>query len=137
MLKLNYTEMGLYMERTMVTPELLIAQRVALAMRLGQSLQVEPGHASFLLPADLLELQQLELALQRDRSATVAVIPVDHQFVEVSLCGSWIAENQAAHEGMFLTLMSDRTEFFIYKLWQMSSVQISSLASLQNRHPDR
>ncbi|MBD2095683.1 hypothetical protein H6F90_11005 [Trichocoleus sp. FACHB-591] len=53
MLKLNYTENGLYMERLMASPELAIAQRVVLAMRLGQFLQVEPGHASFLLSADV------------------------------------------------------------------------------------
>jgi hypothetical protein len=60
MLKLNYTDVGLYMEQTMTNPELLIAQRVLLAMRLGrsalpsrkESLHIEPGHASFLLPAN-------------------------------------------------------------------------------------
>ena len=40
----------------------------------------------------------------------------------------WIAEDKDAHEGMFLTMMSDRTEFLTYKLWQMSEARISSLA---------
>jgi hypothetical protein len=47
------------MERIMTNPELLIAQRVLLAMRLGQTLHVEPGHASFLLPADIPKLKVL------------------------------------------------------------------------------
>lgn len=136
MLKLNYTEVGLYMERTMTTPELLIAQRVVLAMRLGQPLYIEPGRASFLLPADIPELEQLEMALQQEYSPTVTVIPVDDEFVEVGLSGSWVAESKEAHKGMFLTVMSDslsetlreRTEFLIYKLWQMSETHISSLA---------
>ena len=128
MLKLNYTEVGLYMERVLTSLELTIAQRVVLAMRLGQSLSVEPGHASFLLPADIPELEQLEVALQRECSSIVSVIPVDNEFVEVSLSGSWIAENNEAHEGMFLTVLSDRVEFFIYKLWLMSEAHISSLA---------
>lgn len=38
MLKLNYTDVGLYRSRTMTNPELLIAQRVLLAMRLGRTL---------------------------------------------------------------------------------------------------
>jgi hypothetical protein len=42
MLKLNYTDVGLFMERTMTNPELLIAQRVLLAMRLGQTLMLNP-----------------------------------------------------------------------------------------------
>lgn len=128
MLKLNYTEVGLYMERTMTAPELLIAQRVVLAMRLGQSLHVEPGRASFLLPADTPELEGLEMALQGECSSSVTLIPVDEEFVEVGLSGSWIAEDRDANEGMFLTAMSARTEFLIYKLWQKSLAHISSLA---------
>lgn len=135
MLKLNYTEVGLYMEQTMTNPELLIAQRVLLAMRLGQTLHVEPGHASFLLPANIPELELLEMALQGECSSTITLIPVDEEFVEVSLSGSWIAESKEAHEGMFLASISDyrggtasyRIEFLLYKLWQMSDAHISSL----------
>jgi hypothetical protein len=128
MLKLNYTDVGLYMERTMTNPELLIAQRVLLAMRLGRSLHVEPGRASFLLPVDIPELEGLEMALQREYGSAVSLIAVDEEFVEVGISGSWIAEDKDAHEGMFLTVMSDRTEFLICKLWRMSEARISSLA---------
>ena len=128
MLKLNYTDVGLFMERTMTNPELLIAQRVLLAMRLGQTLHVEPGRASFLLPADIPELKVLEMTLQREYGSAVTLIAVDEDFVEVGLSGSWIAEDKDAHEGIFLTVMSDRIERFIYKLWQMSEVHISSPA---------
>jgi hypothetical protein len=124
------------MERVMTSPELAIAQRVVLAMRLGQSLQVEPGHASFLLPADVPELKELELTLGLECRGRVTVMPVDDEFVEVSLSGSWIAESKEAHEGMFLTVLSDslsetlreRVELLIYKLWQMSEAHVSSLA---------
>ncbi len=112
----------------MTNPELLIAQRVLLAMRLGRSLYIEPGCASFLLPADIPELKVLETALHREYGSAVILIAVDEEFVEVGLSGSWIAEDKDAHEGMFLTVMSDLTEFLIHKLWQMSEVHISSLA---------
>jgi hypothetical protein len=128
MLKLNYTDVGLYMERTMTNPELLTAQRVLLAMRLGRSLHVEPGHASFLLPADIPQLKVLEMALHQEYGSAVTLIAVDGEFVEVGLSGSWIAEDKDAHEGMFLAVMRDRTEFLIYKLWRMSEARISSLA---------
>ena len=128
MLKLNYTDVGLYIERTMTNPELLIAQRVLLALRLGQTLHVEPGRASFLLPADIPELNVLEMALHQEYDSVVTLIAVDAEFMEVGLSGSWIAEDKDAHEGMFLTLMSDRLEQFIYKLWQMSEAHISSPA---------
>jgi predicted component of type VI protein secretion system len=128
MLKLNYTEVGLYMERVMSSVEMLIAERVVLAMRLGQTLHVEPGRASFLLPKDSLDRVHLEAILQQKCSKNVSVIPVDDGFVEISLCGSWIAESADAHEGMFLTVMSERAEFLVYKLWHESQVHVSSLA---------
>ncbi|MBD2019871.1 hypothetical protein H6F43_06670 [Leptolyngbya sp. FACHB-36] len=128
MLKLNYTEAGLYMERIITPLDKLIAQRVVLALRLGQFLHVEPGCASFLLPADMPELVQLEAILRQEYSSTVAVIAVDGDCVEVSLSGSWVAESVEAHEGMFLTVMSNQAEFFVFKLWQMSQVHLSSLA---------
>lgn len=128
MLKLNYTDVGLYMERVIASVEMVIAQRVMLAMRLSGALCVQPGRASFLLPANLPDLEQLEIALQSESNAVATVIPVDDAFVEISLTGSWIAESKESHEGMFLVLMGDRTEFLIYKLWQMSEVHISSLA---------
>ncbi|MDX2213683.1 MAG: hypothetical protein SFY66_10390 [Oculatellaceae cyanobacterium bins.114] len=137
MLKLNYTDVGLFMERTMINPELLIAQRVLLAMRLERlprrgncfsPLYVEPGHASFLLPADLPELEGLEIVLQQECNPSATVFPVDNDFVEVNFSGNWVAESKEAHEGMFLTVMSGRLSVSIYKLWQMSEVYISSPA---------
>jgi hypothetical protein len=70
MLKLNYTDLGLHMEWVMTSPEWLIAQHVVLAMRLAQPLHVEPSHASFLLSAQIAELQQLDNVLQAGKSVT-------------------------------------------------------------------
>lgn len=127
MLKLHYTGVGLYMERMMTNPELWLAQRVVLSLRLGQPLHLEPGRASFLLPADLPALEQLEMALQRELSLVITLTPVDEEFVEVGLSGSWIAASKEAHEGMFLTAMSERLERFIFKLWQRSEAHLPAL----------
>jgi hypothetical protein len=129
MLKLTYTEAGLHMEQVTTPLETLMTQRVTLALRCGHSLYVESGRASFLLRQDTPGLAHLQAALWQERSHNVAIAPVDAQFVEVSLSGSWVAENAAAHAGIFLVALSDyRTEFFVYKLWLESQMQISSLA---------
>ncbi|MBW4691634.1 MAG: hypothetical protein KME27_07675 [Lyngbya sp. HA4199-MV5] len=128
MLKLTYIEDGLHLERMTAPLEVLIAQRVLLALRAGQKLYVEPSRAAFLLPVDAFGLSHLELTLKRDRIQTIAVTPVDDDFVEVSMQGSWLAEGIDAHEGMFLTAFSDRAEFFVYKLWQRTQVRASSFA---------
>lgn len=131
MLKLNYTEVGLFMERSVSAPELLIAQRVVLAMRLGQPLHVEPGRACFLLSRAVPELEQLELMLQQDPSLNchlaISLNPVGDEFVEVGLSGSWVAETIEAHEGMFLSMMSSPIESIIYQLWQTSAKEFSLL----------
>lgn len=128
MLKLTYIEDGLHLERMTAPLEVLIAQRVLLALRAGQKLYIEPSKAAFLLPAKVPDLNLLELALKHDRTQSITLTPVDAAFVEVSLHGSWLAEGVDAHEGMFLTAFSDRAEFFVYKLWQATQAYASSLA---------
>jgi hypothetical protein len=124
MLKLTYTEAGLHMERVATSLEVVVAQRVILAVRFGQPLFVEPGRAAFLLPAAAPELAHLTIAIQLMQSQAIAIAPVDEQFVEVSVWGSWIAATAEAHEGAFITALSDRAEFFIYKLWQATQAQV-------------
>lgn len=126
MLKLTYTEAGLHMERISAPLEVLIAQRVLLALRFGQRLYVEPGKASFLMPTDTPSLAHLEATLRMEHRSTVTISAVDDAFVEISVEGSWIAEGVNAHEGTFITALSDRTEFFVYKLWQITQHHVSS-----------
>lgn len=128
MLKLTYTELGLHLERLSTPLELLVSQRVVLAMRTGRQLHLEPGRASFLLPIDSPGLSHLEITLRSNPGQSVTVTPVDAEFVEISVDGSWMAENTDAHEGMFITALSDRAEFFVHKLWQNTQVGVSSLA---------
>jgi hypothetical protein len=125
MLKLTYTETGLHMERVAAPLEVLVAQRVVLALSFGQTLYVERGKASFLLPVSASGLAQLEQAVRTDAGLNVCIYPIDDRFVEVSVEGNWIAETAAAHEGTFVTALSDRVEFYIFKLWQTTQVPAS------------
>ena len=127
MLKLTYTEHGLYMEQVAAPLEVFVAQRVMLALRAGQPLHVEPGRASFLLAADAPGLTWFERILRQESSASVAVIPVDDEFVEVTVEGSWLAETAAAEEGVFITALTHQTEFLVMKLWETTQVQVSYL----------
>ncbi|MBD1863735.1 MULTISPECIES: alr0857 family protein [Trichocoleus] len=126
MLKLTYTDMGLYLERLAQSPEELVARRAILALRMSQNLHLEPSRAAFLLPADLPELPILEAAIRREGKA-IALCSVCDDYVEVSLRGMWIAPEVDAHEGIFVAVMSDRLEFLLHKLWQVSQTQVSFL----------
>lgn len=127
MLKLTYTDMGLHLERLAQSPEELVARRAILALRMNQSLHLEPSRAAFLLPADLPELPMLVATVRREKGDAIALCPVCDDYIEVSLRGMWIAPEVDAHEGTFIATMSDRLEFLLHKLWQVSQTQVSFL----------
>ncbi len=128
MLKLTYTENGLQLERVATSLEGLITQRVVLAIRAGQRLHIEPGQASFLLRADAPGLTQLQRMVRMEHTFMVTTTPLDEEFVEVTVRGSWVAETIAAHEGIFITALSDMSEFLLMRLWEATQSQMSFLA---------
>ncbi|MDX2243650.1 MAG: hypothetical protein NW224_23465 [Leptolyngbyaceae cyanobacterium bins.302] len=125
MLKLTYTENGLHLERAAAPLEVLIAQRVVLAMRAGQRLHIEPGTASFLLNANTPGLAQLRRSLQLEQYSVMAIAPVDDEYVELTVQGSWMAEAVEAEEGVFVTAMSHLTELLVMKLWETTQTQVT------------
>lgn len=118
MLKLTYTETGFNLERLAQSPEQLVALRVMLAMRVGQSISVEPSAAAFLLPTNLSALSLLEAEVQQEGGDAIAVCVADPDFVEVTLRGTWIAADAEEANGIFVTVLSDRAELLLFKLWQ-------------------
>ncbi|BAZ37964.1 hypothetical protein NIES4101_38930 [Calothrix sp. NIES-4101] len=122
MLKLTYTDTDFYLEYLAQSLEDWVQARVILALRVGQSLCVEPSTASFLLPVDLPGIEMLKrLAICGDREI-ITVCLCDSEYIEVTLHGSWISSACEDANGVFVTRMSDRTEFFLHKLWQEAQV---------------
>jgi len=118
MLKLTYTESSFYMERLAQSPEQLVGRRAMLAMRVGQKIVVEPSSAAFLLPMDLDAMSMLEEAIREEGNDTIALCDADEQDAEVSLGGTWITTDVRGESGVFVTVLSDRVEFLLLKLWQ-------------------
>lgn len=116
MLKLTYTETGFNLERLAQSPEQLVALRVVLAMRVGQSISVEPSTVAFLLPANLPALSLLQSEARADGSETIALCVADAEYVEVTLRGTWISLSEGV-DGVFMTVLGDRAEFLVFKLW--------------------
>jgi hypothetical protein len=118
MLKLTYTESGLELERLMASVETLVSQRTILALRLGQPMFVQPGWASFLIPVDAVSLKAFKQAVKGESTKTIDLCQVDDEYYEVSLRGTWIANSNDAHTGMFVAVMGERSESFVEQLWQ-------------------
>ncbi|GAA6621743.1 alr0857 family protein [Scytonema sp. NUACC26] len=128
MLKLTYTESSFYMECLAQSLEEWVAQRVILALRVGQCLCVEPSTASFLLPVDLPGVEVLKAAVTREDSETIDLCSCDSDYIEVSLRGSWLSDGSEDADGVFVSKMSDRSEFFLHKLWQQAQQRASVMS---------
>jgi hypothetical protein len=128
MLKLQYTESGLFIEQVNGRLEALISQRVILAIRAGQELHVQPGEASFLLANDVSTLAELAVLMWMEQNPAIAISAVDREMVEVSIDGTWITEHLDAEEGTFLIAAPEQTEGLLYRLWLESQTSLSSLA---------
>ncbi|MEL7070829.1 MAG: alr0857 family protein [Cyanobacteria bacterium J06581_3] len=123
MLKLNYNDYGLFLERVTASLDAIATQRVMLAVYAGKTLHLEPGRAAFLVPAKTTGVGQLETVLQSDATQAVTLTDVDDEFVEVSLKGTWIADNANAEAGTFITALTPVSEAIIYQLWQVTQRQ--------------
>jgi len=125
MLKLTYTENSFYLERLAGSLEEWVTSRVMLALRAASSLWVESSTASFLLPADMPHLADLEKAVQQQIIDDISLSICDADYIEVTLKGTWMTSNPQGEEGVFVVKLSDRTEFFLCKLWQESQTYAS------------
>ena len=123
MLKLNYNDYGLFLERVTASLDALATQRVMLAVYAGETLHLEPGRAAFLVPAEAVGVGQLENVLQTDTTQAMTVTHVDDEFVEVSLKGTWIADSANAESGTFITALTPVVEALIYQLWRVTQRQ--------------
>jgi hypothetical protein len=118
MLKLTYTEVGLDLEKITGSIEKLITRRTIVAVRIGQSILVQPGSASFLIPTNALNLKAFKTVIKNEPNRTIDLCKVDDEYYEVSIRGTWIANNNEAHTGIFVAVMGDRAESFVEQLWQ-------------------
>jgi hypothetical protein len=125
MLKLTYTENSFYLERLAGSLEEWVTARVMLALRAASSLWVESSTASFLLPADMPHLADLEKAVRQQLIDEISLSICDADYIEVTLKGTWMTSNPQGEEGVFVVKLSDRTEFFLCKLWQESQTYAS------------
>jgi hypothetical protein len=121
MLKLTYTTNGFHLEHLNQSIEEWVNTRVLLAMRSGTSLFVEPSTACFLLPQNLANLDTLE-EMEED---TLSVSPCDADSVEIGLEGTWLTSNSENEEGLFVCVLGESTELFLYQLWQTAQYQLT------------
>ncbi len=127
MLKLNYSDLGLNVERIEGTIESIVSMRVLLAIRVGDTLCAEPGAASFLVAIDHPLFDNLLTAIEQTGCDDVAVCVADAESAEVSVRGTWIASSPDAHEGILVCALGDRIEVVIDRMWAIDRMENAEL----------
>ncbi|MEL4898074.1 alr0857 family protein [Crocosphaera sp. Alani8] len=125
MLKLTYTHDGFVIDHLQESLETWVTTRMILALRSSTSLCVEPSSASFLISLDLPYVNQL---LENVDLFTEEILEINHyddRSIEVVLEGTWLGEDVASEEGLFVCRLSDRLESLLYQIWQESPVKIN------------
>ena len=124
MLKITYTENGLYLEHLSESLETWLSQRVLICLRATASVYVEPSTASLLLQIYLPYFHDLE-ALEARNHNILELDICDDDSAEVSLQGTWVTTDEDSEEGIFVCKLGDRTEFFLYQLWKEGNLDTS------------
>ena len=127
MLKFNYSDLGLNVERIEGTVEEIVSQRMLLAMRVQETLCAEPGGASFLVAIDHLWFDDLLKAIDQAGCSDIQVCMADAEFAEVSIIGTWIASSPESHEGILVCVLGVVLEALIDRMWAVDRVANAEL----------
>jgi hypothetical protein len=121
MLKLIYTETDLHIELLDTEIEEWVEQRLLFATSTGQTLLVSSEKASFLLPELVCEATAINFYLYHQQVSTVSVNRCDLDRVEIGLSGYWLATEADSAEGVFVSRLTDRVEFYLWQLWRSAN----------------
>ncbi len=117
MLKLIYTETDLHMELLTANPEDWVEQRLLFLGSTGEKVFLSSETASFLLPTTICEATAINFYLHHQGATTVTANCCDLDSIEIGLTGYWLSTDPNSAQGVFVTQLLDRVEFYLWQLW--------------------
>jgi hypothetical protein len=117
MLKLIYTETDPYLELLTAELEDWVEQRLLFSKSTGEIIFLSSEHASFLLPEAICETTTVNFYLHHQGATTVTAHRCDLGQVEIGLAGYWLSTDPDGAQGIFVTQLPDRVEFYLWQLW--------------------
>jgi hypothetical protein len=117
MLKLIYTETDLHLELLTADVENWVEQRLLFSRSIGEIIFLSSEHASFLLPEAICETTAVNFYLHHQGAKNVTVDRGDRGQVEIGLTGYWLSTDLDNTQGIFVTQLPDRVEFYLWQLW--------------------
>jgi hypothetical protein len=124
MLKLIYTETDLQMELLTADLEDWVDQRLLFFNTTGEMIFLSSERASFLLPEIICETNLLNFYLHHQGVKNVTVDRCDLGHVEIGLSGYWLSTDPDSDQGIFVTQLADRVEFYLWQLWCSRNSQL-------------
>ena len=123
MLKITYLENEIRLEYLQQPVEVWKSDRILVNLRAAASVYVEYSMASLIFPIDSCIRELVELASKE----LIDIFPCDEECIEVTLLGTWLAENQSSEIGIFVCELSPDSERRLCKLWQESQIETSAI----------
>jgi hypothetical protein len=117
MLKLIYTETDLHLELLTADVENWVEQRLLFSRSTGEIIFLSCERASFLLPETICETTAVNFYLHHQGTKNVTVDCCDLGQVEIGLNGYWLSTDLDNAQGIFVTQLADRVEFYLWQLW--------------------
>lgn len=124
MLKITYIEEEIFLEHLQQPVEAWKANRILVNLRAAVSVYVESSVATLVLPIDSC-LKDLVWLAEKE---LIEIILCDEEYVEVSLLGTWIAENKNSEQGIFVCQLSSDSEHCLHQLWQKAQIETSVIS---------
>jgi hypothetical protein len=117
MLKLIYTETDLHLELLTADLEDWVEQRLLFSNSTGEVVFLSSETASFLLPTIICEATAVNFYLDHQGATTLTVNYCDLDSIEIGLTGYWLSPDPNSVQGIFMTKLLDRVEFYLWQLW--------------------
>ena len=117
MLKLIYTETDLHMELLTTDLEDWVEQQLLFSNSTGEIIFLSSETASFLLPMTICEVTAINFYLYHQGAKTVTANCCDLDSIEIGLTGYWLSTDPNSAQGVFVTQLLDRVEFYLWQLW--------------------
>ena len=121
MLKVTYLEDEIYLEQLDKSVEVWKKDRILVNLRAAIGIYVESSIASVVLPITSNVNSLVKLA----PGQPIELVPCDEEYLEISLMGTWVAQERDSEEGVFVCELSDEIENCLCQLWQEAQVGTS------------
>jgi len=121
MLKVTYLEDEIYLEQLDKSIEVWKKDRILVNLRAAIGIYVESSIASVVLPITSRVSSLVKLA----QGQPIELVPCDEEYLEISLMGTWLAQDRDSEEGVFVCELSREIENCLYQLWQEAQIGTS------------